>query len=144
MTISTKSSSTFTPIAAILAWLWPGLGHISLGYRKRGILVMAGVLFLFLGGILIGGVDVVDRRNDKLWFFAQAVCGPIAFATDLLNQRFLSSEEDVIERKSVSHVNEIGTLFTALAGLMNLVVILDVLHQPSNKKPFDRRAASKT
>lgn len=144
MTISTKSSSNFTPIAAILAWLWPGLGHISLGHRKRGILIMAGVLFLFLGGILIGGVDVVDRRNDKLWFFAQAICGPIAFATDLMNQEFLSSEADVIKRKSLSHVNEIGTLFTALAGLMNLVVILDVLHQPSGKQAFDRRSAKKT
>jgi len=105
---------------------------------------MAGVLFLFLGGILIGGVDVVDRRNDKLWFFAQAVCGPIAFATDIINQKFLSSEADVIKRKSISHVNEIGTLFTALAGLMNLVVILDVLHQASGKLAFDRRTAKKT
>ncbi len=105
---------------------------------------MAGVLFLFLGGVLIGGVDVVDRRNDKLWFFAQAVCGPIAFATDLVNQKFLSSSEDVIKRKSISHVNEIGTLFTALAGLMNLVVILDVLHQPSTKQTFDRRAVKQT
>ena len=105
---------------------------------------MAGVLFLFLGGILIGGVDVVDRRNDKLWFFAQAVCGPIAFATDLLNQKFLNSDDDVIRRKSISHVNEIGTLFAALAGLMNLVVILDVLHQSSGKQLFDRRAAKKT
>ena len=105
---------------------------------------MAGVLFLFLGGIFIGGVDVVDRRNDKLWFFAQVICGPIAFATDLLNQKFLSSDEDVIRRKSTSHNNEIGTLFTALAGLMNLVVILDVLHQASGKVPLDRRRAKIT
>jgi len=105
---------------------------------------MAGVLFLFLGGILIGGVDVVDRRNDKLWFFAQAVCGPMAFAADLINQKFLSSEEEIIKRKEISHVNEIGTLFTALAGLMNLVVILDVLYQASGKQAFDRRAAKKT
>lgn len=105
---------------------------------------MAGVLFLFLSGILIGGVDVVDRRNDKLWFYAQAVCGPITFAADLLNQRFLSSDEDVIKHKSLSHVNEIGTLFVALAGLMNLVVILDVLHNPSKKPSFDRRAGPKS
>lgn len=104
---------------------------------------MAGVFFLFLSGILIGGVDVVDRRNDQLWFYAQAACGPITFAADLLNQRFLDSEEDVIKHKSLSHVNEIGTLFVALAGLMNLVVILDVLHNPSKKQSSDGKTGLK-
>ena len=31
---------------------------------------------------------------------------------------------------SLGRVNEIGTLYIALAGLMNLVVILDALHAP--------------
>ena len=100
---------------------------------------MAGVLFLFVGGVLIGGVDVVDRRNDRLWFLAQAMCGPIAFATDLANQKLLSDPEAVLRRKSLSHVNELGTLYCALAGLMNLVVILDALHRPARGRDHDRR-----
>jgi hypothetical protein len=148
MSISTKSPGQFTPSAAILAWLWPGLGHISLGERKRGFLIMFGVLFLFLGGILIGGLDVVDRTDDRLWFLAQVLCGPVAVVADIANQtlvkpmpadwveRYEAGDPDVIRRlrrKSLGHVNEMGTLYCALAGLMNLVVILDAL-QPQQRR----------
>lgn len=140
MSSSAKSDSRFTPFAALLAWIWPGLGHLRLGQRRRGMLIMFGVLFLFLGGVLIGGVDAVDRRHDPLWFVAQALCGPIAFGADLANQRLLSDPQVRLQRKSLSHINEFGTLFAALAGLMNLVVILDALHRPAPRRTADRRA----
>ena len=154
MSISTKSSGQFTPSAAILAWLWPGLGHIHLGDRKRGFLVMFGVLFLFLGGVLIGGLDVVDRKDDRLWFLAQVLCGPIAMGVDLANQsivktlpsnwqqRYQQGDPDVrqrLHRKGLGHVNEMGTLFSALAGLMNLVAILDALHPVHRRAEMRRR-----
>ena len=140
MSMSTKSQGQFTPTAAVLAWLWPGLGHISLGQRKRGVLVMFGVLWLFVGGVLIGGIDSVDRRDDPLWFLAQSLCGPIALAVDWTNQRWLKQVpadpvelESRLDRKGLGHVNEMGTLFSALGGLMNLVAILDVLYVPARR-----------
>jgi len=153
MSMSTRSPAQFTPTAAILAWLWPGLGHISLGERRRGFLVMFGVLFLFGSGLLIGGMDSVDRRDDKLWFLAQILCGPIAIGADLVNQsivktlppdwqqRYEQGDQDVrakLRQKGLGHVNEMGTLYTALAGLMNLVAILDALH-PSHRRAEMRR-----
>ncbi len=144
--------SVLSPSAAVLAWLWPGLGHISLGERRRGFLIMFGVLFLVVSGLLIGGLDCVDRRNDRLWFLAQSLCGPIAIVADLGNQalvqqvqppdedwrrnydlreRFLDRDPELIgslRRVGLGRVNEMGTLFVALAGLMNLVVILDALY----------------
>ncbi|MHC4217300.1 MAG: DUF6677 family protein [Planctomycetota bacterium] len=161
MSISTKSPRQFTPSAAILAWLWPGSGHIYLGERKRGLLVMFGVLFLFLGGILIGGLDVVDRRDDRLWFLAQILCGPVAIAADYANQRIVKpnpmprpevlvdlyeqGDPEIVRyvgRKSLGHVNEMGTLYCALAGLMNLVVILDALQPQPRRSEAGRRGAA--
>ncbi len=129
------------------------MGHISLGQRRRGLLVMFGVLFLFLGGVLIGGVDAVDhRRNDRLWFLAQALCGPLALVADYANQtlvkpmpadcvdRYERQDPEVITRlgrKGLGHVNEMGTLYSALAGLMNLVAILDALH-PAHRRSEQR------
>jgi hypothetical protein len=152
--MSEPSSSSdrhhFNPMAAILAWVWPGLGHISLGQRRRGLLIMFGVLFLFVSGLLIGGLDVVDHKRDKLWFLAQSLCGPVTFVADVANQgvvkrmpdnwerngdwkrRYLERDPDVLAQlkgTSLGRVNEIGTLYIALAGLMNLVVILDALHR---------------
>ncbi len=141
-------------MAAILAWLWPGLGHISHGELRRGLLIMFGVLFLFLGGVLIGGIDSVDRKDDRLWFLAQVLCGPIALVVDFTNQSKLKGLPDdwvdryergdaavrtQLTRKSLGHVNEMGTLFSALAGLMNLVAILDALHPPHRRDEMRRR-----
>jgi TM2 domain-containing membrane protein YozV len=124
-----KTDVPLTPGAALLAWLWPGAGHICLGHNRRGFLLMAGVLFLFVSGLLIGGVDVVDRKEDRLWFIAQFFCGPIALGTDYVNQHVIKSlpDEQRLHTTSLGRVNEIGTLYCALAGLMNLVVILDAL-----------------
>jgi hypothetical protein len=126
-----------------MAWVWPGLGHITRGDRRRGVLVMSGVLFLFLSGLLIGGLDSVDRREDSLWFMAQALCGPIAFVADFLREQLIGTHASAAGRtavepwmlhKGLGRVNEMGTLFSALAGLMNLVAILDVLHVPQRRR----------
>ena len=128
------------PTAALFAFLWPGLGHISLGDRKRGLLIMFGVLFLFVSGLLIGGVDAVDLKRDRLWFLAQSLCGPIAFAADMANQHYVKNLPEVkqLDTTGLGRVNEMGTLFIALAGLMNLVVILDAL-QPAMWTPPPKR-----
>lgn len=76
----------FQPIAGVLALLLPGLGHWFLGYRRRGVFIAIGVLGLFSGGILIGGIDAVDRREDFPWFLGQALVGPVAIGTDWLHQ----------------------------------------------------------
>jgi hypothetical protein len=41
--------------------------------------------------------------------------------------------EPELRGTSLGKVNEIGTLYIALAGLMNLVVILDALHRPAHQ-----------
>lgn len=119
----------FNPLAAILAWLWPGAGHIMLGQKRRGYSIMFGVLFLFVSGVLIGGLDSVDRKDDRLWYLAQGLCGPIAMAADWLNQSWVKHlpDEQRFLATGINKPNEMGTLFSALAGLMNLIVILDAM-----------------
>jgi hypothetical protein len=115
--------------AIVLGWLLPGLGHVSLGQTKRGYLIMGGILFLVCCGALVGGIDAVDHKNDGLWFIAQVWCGPLVVGLDLLNQGFIAPLP-VAQRATMvglSHANEIGTLFIAMAGLMNFVVLLDVI-----------------
>ena len=85
-------------------------------------------------GVLVGGIDAVDHKHDGLWFIAQVCCGPIVIAIDMATQFFIVDAP--IEKRAtlvgLSHVNEIGTLFVAMAGLMNLVVILDAMHAKSH------------
>ena len=89
----------FDPLGGVLAFALPGLGHISQGRRSRGLGVMAGVLGLFFGGMLLGGVTVVDRASprveQKLSFYGQAMVGPVTFFVDWLHQtRFKGDDPD--------------------------------------------------
>ncbi len=145
--------STINITAGILAWVFPGAGHWKLGETTRGSLVCMGVLGLFLLGLLVGGLDCVDRRSggeDGMWFIAQAGAGGLAFSTDWLNTSLLKSGRFgellplivqngtimVSSFKSVGPANEIGTLLCGLAGMMNVVAVLDVSyrHERSAKK----------
>jgi hypothetical protein len=131
-------NTTQTPLnlaAVVLGWLLPGLGHVSIGQKRRGFLIMGGVLFLVVCGALIGGIDAVDHKRDGLWFLAQIWSGPVVIGIDLLNQALIAPLPiaEKATRVGLSHANEIGTLFIAMAGLMNFVVLLDVLLARKNE-----------
>ncbi len=122
-------------------------GQTALGYRQRGALAMVGVLGMFVTGVAVGGLDCVDSREDAPWFAAQAGNGPIAFGVDALNQGLLKTGRvgdlmptptpldptgrpvaeplQVSSYKGLGSANEFGTLFIALGGLMNLVLVMD-------------------
>lgn len=147
----------FDPIALILACILPGLGHWYLGEKKRAVLIASGVLGLFFGGMLIGGIDVVDRQEDPIWFIGEALVGPLAFGVDYVHQNhFKVRVKDPVgpgtilrsalpgeirkpdgtpgpagpgqnppNTKSLGRMNELGTLFATIAGMLNLIVVID-------------------
>ncbi len=144
--MSDTPQQPFRPLFALLGWVLPGLGQWSAGARKRGILAGVGVIGLFLSGLLVGGLDCVDSTEDRLWFAGQVGAGPLVIAADMANSYYLKSgraapliasavpygtamnPEDVPKIssfKGLAHSNEFGTLLVFLAGLMNIVVLLD-------------------
>lgn len=128
------------PDAAVLAWVLPGLGHAYLGQKIRGLRIAMGMSVLILTGLFFGGVDVVDARQDRLWFLAQIPAGPIVIGTDVLNSQIAATgtEQDRVAWRSLNNVNAIAVLSVALAGLMNIFVILDALYPPSHEGPRRR------
>jgi hypothetical protein len=151
----------FNLLPAVAGWVFPGVGQILLGERTRGLLAMAGVLLLFVGGLLVGGIDAVDKDEDRLWFLGQAGAGPIAFAASYANDALLKSGRvgtllptppsaasraepgtppTVSSLKGLAHPNEFGTLMCFLAGLMNFIVILDALSRAPRERTLGRRA----
>ena len=131
----------FDPLCFVLGWLLPGMGHVRIGQRRRGTMVMVGVLLLFFLGILVGGVDVVDRKDDWLWFLPQVLVGPLAMFADYLNQTAVKTRQ--LGKPGLAAVNEYGTLFVALAGLMNLATMIDAATRPLDSamiEPGQRQA----
>lgn len=134
------SESTASPrwhfAGAIAAWLIPGLGHWLLGQRRRGLILLVSIGFLWVGGFFIGGVGVFDRKGHPVWFIGQMLIAPSIVVegwhrslqgTDAAPPR--PDAQTIAFKPSYGHVHEQGVLFTALAGMLNLLAVMDVLYQ---------------
>ncbi|MFP4140342.1 MAG: DUF6677 family protein [Phycisphaerae bacterium] len=65
----------FAPVAALLAWLIPGAGHIYIGRPVRGAVICIAIAATFWAGIAIGGVMTVDYHYQRWWFYGQMCTG---------------------------------------------------------------------
>lgn len=134
---------------AIAGWALPGLGHILAGEKRRGAIIMITILSLYLAGLLIGGIDVVDRKEDHLWFAAQMFAGPVTMIVDTVHQKLKDNVTKALKlmgdgpidssklayTASIGRVNELGTLYCALAGLLNLLALVDVVYRIDRREP---------
>jgi hypothetical protein len=127
------------PLAALCAWLVPGAGYWLLGQRARAIIILLAVLAVFVMGVLIGGVRVVDAPTQltpteilqKPWFIGQVLAGPVS-----LGAAFWAHNLDPL-RVSHSRSWEIGTLYTAVAGMLNLLALIDSSYQAALAGPSE-------
>jgi len=130
------------PLEAVAGWVAPGLGHILLGERRRGIILMVCISGMWLGGVLVGGMGVVDwqRPNAPFLWFGQAFIAPTLAANWAINrtagplipldQTPLDDADNALSyRPSFNRVEEQGVLYTAIAGLLNLMAVIDVLYR---------------
>ena len=185
--------------AAVLAWLWPGAGHLDQRRYAKGVLFMICILSTFFFGLAMGRGRVVyasTRPNDFRWqYFGQVGVGLPAFpallqsavtrgggepwfqmcrrypagtltteglrefavipATDTnfsgkpLVDGFMAPPAGPVymERNDVlgmwhselGHWFEMGTLYTMVAGLLNLLVVYDAFAGPMIITPEMRR-----
>ena len=130
---SQSSSSIPPPVVALATWIVPGSGYWLIGQRGRALTVGITIIILFVLGMLIGGVRVVDVPNgvlsspvnavsQKPWFVGQILAGPITLIASSIGH-------DDAYFASHSRVNEIGTLYTAVAGMLNLLAIIDASYR---------------
>jgi hypothetical protein len=128
------------PLAALCGWLVPGAGYWLLGERVRAAIVGIAVVLVFAAGVLVGGIRVVDAPSslgvgavlEKPWFIGQVLTGPVSVAAALWANQVAQNDPD---RISHSRSWEIGTLYTAVAGMLNLLAIIDATHRAASGNP---------
>ncbi len=120
---------------AIAAWLVPGLGHWLVGQRRRGLVLLVSIGFLWVGGFFIGGASVFDRKGHPIWFMGQMLIAPSivveGWHRSLQGTNAMPPRPDaqtLAFEPSYGHIHEQGVLYTALAGMLNLLAIMDVLY----------------
>lgn len=179
-------------LAAVLAWLVPGLGHWYQGRRAKAVLYFVCISVTFIWGMYLGDGRVVYAQwtpHDQRWqFFCQAGVGLPAIPAMMQSSRFgkqnaqLAKEADsgfsspqrataikaqltrgrLVDRimapplawnqgiqnmpdelddlhKRLHRYFDLGTLFTMVAGLLNVLVIYDAFAGPAWAEGHDGR-----
>ncbi len=133
------------PIAGFLAWLVPGLGHLYLGDRTRGLICLVTITATFWTGVAIGSVQgTVDPRERTLWFMAQICTGGNTLAAYGLRGATLEKPTPQNPGYIPSWLSvDVGVHYTGVAGLLNLLVILDALSRAELRGKRDPTAVVK-
>jgi Family of unknown function (DUF6677) len=130
------------PLAGLLAWIVPGLGHFFVGDRARGWIILITITLTFWGGVAIGGVRTsVDPQRQKLWFMAQVCCGSNTLAAYAWGQSERRGLPEGALATSEWRSSELALVFTGVAGLLNLLAIMDALMRadPASRTAAPRR-----
>lgn len=154
--------------AAFLAWLLPGAGHLYQGRTAKGLLFMICILGTFFFGLWLGDGRVVYaswRTNDvRLPYLCQVGVGLPALPALVQAQRVrndkapffdgrmapprLQGPDELAEwHKKLNRYFELGTVYTMIAGLLNILAIYDALDGPAleddeSEKPDDDPATN--
>lgn len=103
----------------LAAWAFPGLGHVVLGRFRRGVVLGLLVLVLFAGGLWLDGKVYRPVEDEPLSYLA--ALGAAGAGGPFLVAHGAGWGEGNI----TSPYHDYGNTFTLVAGLLNLLLVLD-------------------
>lgn len=146
-------------LAALWAWLWPGAGHLYQRRYAKGILFMVCILSTYFFGLAMGGGHVVYaswNKTERRWQYIcqlgvglpalpalvqarrQASGRPVLFGGIMAPPVITVFDDQLSEwHKTYNLYFELGTLYTMIAGLLNVLAIYDAFAGPVIVLPGD-------
>ena len=109
--------------------------------RNRQIAVFAGFIALVLAATYVlprfTGGDAPTALSpqavfQKPWFIGQVMAGPVTLASNYVANSWTTGKVVGVPM-SHARVYEIGVLYTAVAGMLNLMAIIDSSYRASNE-----------
>ena len=129
-------------------WLIPGLGHWLLGRRGKALFFLVAIWGTFLAGWVLSDYRAVFWKKDRIATYGQLGMGlpttPLLLVGEPLTERLglRDFEEPLYEPTGLSENllphYDVGALYTCVAGLMNLVVVLSAASLALGGGPDDR------
>jgi hypothetical protein len=118
------------PALMILTWLVPGLGHLLLGRRRRALVFAAVIAIAFVVGLVLQGELIVPKAGDPLSYLA--CLADLGNGALFVAAKLAGLGAGVITADSY----EFGNTFLLTAGMMNLLLVLDVHDIVSGRKEW--------
>ena len=117
---SKENHTLFLLTVGLLAWLIPGAGHLLLKEKKRALIIFATIVLTFCAGLYVGSIGIINPVGAKPWYVAQIMNSPIVA---VLGYQATTGYYPVFGRP-----NEIGQIYTSIAGLLNLLCIVNAVY----------------
>ena len=143
-------------VAAILGWFIPGLGHLYQGRTGKGLLFMVSILSIFVFGLVISDGRAVYASwvdyDKRLPYLCQVCVGLPALPALVQTYLVRGGHEPLfggvmappVDKaqldalwKSLSRNMELGTVYTMIAGLLNVLAIYDAFGGPVRLEPTE-------
>ena len=127
-TADREQSATYTYLICLAAWAIPGAGHLLLGRVQKGLTFLVAVTLMFLMGLwLEGRLFPVEVRQPLVALAALAEMGAGAAF-------FVARQAGTGAGRVVALTYEYGNAFLIVAGLMNMLVVLDAFDIAQGRK----------
>lgn len=120
--------SSFVYLVCLAAWALPGAGHLWLGRMQKGITLLVVLTFMFVFGLWLEGPLMPFEPSQPLVALA-------AFA-DVGNglPYFLAKAIGAGRGNVVAVTYEYGNTFIIVAGLLNMLAVLDAFDIAQGRK----------
>jgi hypothetical protein len=113
--------SLFLVLVGLAAWVVPGAGHWLIREHKRAVIVCVTVLGVFVTGLYIGSLGVLEPAHGAWYLFVgQMLTTPGAGVLTDIAQK---GNYFVAGRPA-----DIGLIYTIIAGLLNLLCISNAVY----------------
>lgn len=116
--------------AGLLAWLLPGAGHLYLGRTRKGLVFLGAIGALFALGVWSDARLQLHLGLDDIMASIVSL-SQLATGLPYMAARLLGFETG----RPTSLTFEYGVTYTATAGLLNILVILDACDTARGLKP---------
>ncbi len=127
-------SGIYMGIVGLAGWAIPGAGHWILGQRLRAFVIFLGITLTFAIGLAIGSIGVIDPLHERLWFIPQMMVSPLV---KILGNMTASNPDRFY---CFGRPNEIGQIYTSMAGMLNLLCIINAVYLGHLKKTGEQES----
>jgi hypothetical protein len=119
--LSKENHTQILLIVGLLSWLVPGAGYFVLEEKKRAIIIFVTICLTLCIGLYIGSIGVIDLQGQSPPYVkaAQLMNSPVVL---LLANRTAGGGYPVY-----GWPNEIGQIYTMVAGLLNLLCVINAV-----------------
>ena len=127
-TADREQSATYTYLICLAAWAVPGAGHLLLGRLQKGLTFLIALTAMFVFGLWLEGRLFPVEFSQPL--VALAALADMGIGAPF----FIARQAGAGAGRVVAWTYEYGNAFLIVAGLMNMLVVLDAFDVAQGRK----------